>query len=63
MAWKRNQENRKKIIKKRYKRIKRLEQEQANLEINYYVQKKMIEYPENYIEEIRKDIESFTKES
>jgi len=62
MAWKRNQDDRERVIKKCYKRLKKIKQEQANLELNYYVQKKIMEYPESYMEEIRKDIENFKKE-
>jgi len=48
-----NQEDREIIIKKSAKKIKK---SQANLELNYYIQKKVMDYPETYIDEIRKDI-------
>ena len=49
----------KKMIKKSYQKMREVSFNQRKLELNFYVQKKMIDYPENYIEEIRKDIRAF----
>ena len=49
----------KKMIKRSYQEMREVNLNQRKLELNFYVQKKMIDYPENYIEEIRKDIRTF----
>ena len=51
--------DRRKIIKRSYQEMREVNLNQRKLELNFYVQKKMIDYPENYIEEIRKDIRVF----
>ena len=55
-------EERKRLIKEEYDKIKNLtNKSQANLELNYYIQKKMMDHPDNYMEEIKKDIERFAQ--
>jgi hypothetical protein len=56
-------EDRKNLIKKEYEKVKKIvEDAQAKLELNYYVQKKMMDHPEKYIDEIKKDIRVFEEE-
>ena len=36
--------------------IKIIEEDQANLKLNFYIQKKIVDFPNSYLEEIKKDI-------
>lgn len=51
-------EDRKEILKNSYKTIKKT---QGLLELNFYVQKMMRDYPETYLQEIKREIKEFEK--
>lgn len=62
MAWKRNEDNRNKTLRRAFDKAKEKQiEEQKTLEFNFYIQKKMMDYPDTWEEEIRKDIEAFER--
>ncbi len=58
---KKNHDVVKSILKVSFNKAKeKREKERACLELNFYVQKMMMEYPTTYIKEIKKDIEKLS---
>lgn len=58
----RSQEEKRESLKRRFRDLERMIKTQGRLELNFYIQKKMMDFPETYMEEIKKDIAFFEEE-